>query len=102
MKKVKMDVSHSILDSLSNHLQILIANVPPVTDQDRVNNALWIECWLIIQEKAAFSFQGEKKLSLSVARAVALMMMMKKVKGATDYERTMYLSLIGTIDQQTA
>ena len=102
MKKVKLKVSHTILSSLTNDMAALLERVPDKTTSQKIMVALWVECWLCIQEKSVFKFEGERKLSLSVPRALALMEAVATMNPEGELEQTQYLKIIHTIHQQTA
>ena len=102
MKKVKLKVSHHVLCILSESLHSLINNNTDKTLSGKIYLALWIECWLIIQHKAAFKFDGEENLSLSVSRGLALMCALHLFECVAQYEQVLFLQLIAQIDKQTA
>jgi hypothetical protein len=73
------------------------------THMDKLFMCLWLEVYLKLHSLQLIGYTGDKKVTLTIAQAIALMQLMQKVpKQKNVYVDTLFRSVIATIDQQTA
>ena len=88
--------------ALCNTISTAVEQTETSSASGKLYQALWLELLLILQAKTAYNYQGEKKLSLSVARGLALSVALTIYCPESVYEKTIFLIITGKIDQQTA
>lgn len=64
---------------------------------------LWLQAYLKFHAKTLFVFKKEKKCSLTISQAIALMkLLQKKLNPDDNYRFVLFQEVIASIDQQTA
>ncbi len=91
------------MDGIIEKLDILLDGIELEHDLYRMRDALLIECKRLLQDASEFKFKGEKSISFTVARALALKHGLNSMHGACGaYLDAKIIQLIGKIDQDLA
>jgi hypothetical protein len=103
MNKVKLKLNHSDATVLANHLSDAIGNQPANSRMAQLVEALLLECYLKIQAKSFFYYQGHKAISFTMPQSIALLEVLLRFTGkasTNDYRYILFTQITGTLDQK--